>query len=54
LKPKRLAQVILDGVFNHTGRKFFAFKDIMEKGEKWQTSQYKDWYSTLTQRNTRH
>jgi len=37
-------KVILDGVFNHTGRKFFAFKDIMEKGEKWQTSQYKDWY----------
>lgn len=37
-------QVILDGVFNHTGRKFFAFKDIMEKGDKWETSQYKDWY----------
>jgi glycosidase len=25
--------VILDAVFNHTGRDFFAFKDIREKKE---------------------
>jgi cyclomaltodextrinase / maltogenic alpha-amylase / neopullulanase len=36
--------VILDGVFNHTGRDFFAFKDIKEKREK---SQYADWYSNI-------
>ena len=33
--------VIIDGVFNHTGRDFFAFKDIREKQER---SPYKDWY----------
>ena len=33
--------VIIDGVFNHTGRDFFAFKDIREKQEG---SAYKDWY----------
>ena len=34
-------RVILDGVFNHTSPEFFAFRDIMEKGEH---SPYKDWY----------
>ena len=34
-------RVIFDGVFNHTGRDFFAFKDIKEKREN---SPYKDWY----------
>ncbi len=33
--------VILDGVFNHTGIDFFAFKDIREKQEQ---SAYLDWY----------
>lgn len=33
--------VILDGVFNHTGKNFFAFLDLQEKGEE---SAYKDWY----------
>lgn len=33
--------VILDGVFNHTGIDFFAFRDIREKQEK---SAYLDWY----------
>ncbi len=37
----RNMKVLLDGVFNHTGLKFFAFADIMEKGEK---SEYLDWY----------
>lgn len=34
-------RVIIDGVFNHTGRDFFAFKDIREKQA---ASVYKDWY----------
>lgn len=34
-------RVVVDGVFNHTGREFFAFRDIQEKGD-W--SSYKDWY----------
>ena len=34
-------KVILDGVFNHTSRDFFAFKDILEKGKE---SAYCDWY----------
>ena len=34
-------KVIFDGVFNHTGRDFFAFKDIQANREN---SHYKDWY----------
>jgi len=34
-------RVILDGVFNHCGRGFFAFMDVMESGEN---SPYKDWF----------
>ena len=34
-------KVVLDGVFNHVGRGFFAFKDVQEK--KWD-SEYKDWF----------
>jgi|LSQX01.2.fsa_nt_gb glycosidase len=34
-------RVILDGVFNHCGAGFFAFKDVCEKGE---ASKYKDWF----------
>lgn len=34
-------RVIIDGVFNHTGRKHFAFQDILKNGQK---SPYKDWY----------
>ena len=34
-------RIILDGVFNRTGTNFFAFKDILEKGEKFP---YIDWY----------
>ncbi|WP_029320551.1 alpha-amylase family glycosyl hydrolase [Butyrivibrio sp. AE3004] len=37
-------RVILDGVFNHTGRDFFAFKDIKENREN---SRYKDWYCNV-------
>ncbi|HTX91012.1 MAG TPA: glycoside hydrolase family 13 protein [Anaerolineales bacterium] len=34
-------RVILDGVFNHCGRGFFAFVDVLENGEN---SPYKDWF----------
>ena len=34
-------KVVLDGVFNHVGRGFFAFQDVIEK--KWD-SPYKDWF----------
>ena len=34
-------RVVLDGVFNHAGRGFWAFKDVQEK--KWD-SPYKDWF----------
>ena len=38
---ERGMKVVLDAVYNHTGRDFFAFQDILEKGEK---SRYLDWY----------
>ena len=34
-------KIVLDGVFNHVGRGFWAFKDVLEK--KWDSS-YKDWF----------
>ena len=34
-------RVVVDGVFNHTGREFFAFRDIQENRE---ASPYRDWY----------
>ena len=34
-------KIVLDGVFNHVGRGFWAFKDVCEK--KWD-SPYKDWF----------
>lgn len=37
-------KVIFDGVFNHTGRDFFAFKDIQANREN---SAYKDWYCNV-------
>ena len=37
-------KVVLDGVFNHTGRDFFAFKDIQEYREN---SWKKDWYQNV-------
>ena len=41
---KQGIRVILDGVFNHTGRDFFAFQDIKNNREH---SQYKDWYCNV-------
>ena len=34
-------RVVVDGVFNHTGREFFAFEDIRKNREQ---SRYRDWY----------
>lgn len=34
-------RVVVDGVFNHTGREFFAFRDLQERREQ---SPYRDWY----------
>lgn len=44
LLHKRGIKVILDGVFNHTGRKFFAFKELVAAGANWAQCPYKDWY----------
>ena len=41
---KQGIRVIFDGVFNHTGRDFFAFKDVKENREN---SRYKDWYCNV-------
>ncbi len=34
-------RVILDGVFNHSGRAFFAFQDLLDRADR---SAYRDWY----------
>ena len=34
-------KVILDGVFNHVGREFWAFQDVLKNGKK---SPYADWF----------
>lgn len=34
-------RIVIDGVFNHTGEQFWAFKDIVKNQ---QHSKYKDWY----------
>ncbi len=38
---KRGMKIIIDGVFNHTGRQFWAFQDILKNREN---SKYKNWY----------
>ena len=37
-------RVIFDGVFNHTGRDFFAFQDLKKYREQ---SMYRDWYCNV-------
>ena len=37
-------RVVLDGVFNHVGRGFWAFRDVQEKREQ---SPYRDWFHTF-------
>ena len=41
---ERGIRVILDGVFNHTGRDFFAFRDLRENREN---SRFRDWYCSV-------
>lgn len=38
-------RIIIDGVFNHCSWRFFAFEDVVQKGED---SIYKDWFYELT------
>lgn len=38
-------RVIIDGVFNHCGWRFFAFEDVVRNGE---ASPYRDWFYDLT------
>jgi len=38
---ERNIRVIIDGVFNHTGRDFFAFADLRNRQQQ---SPYRDWY----------
>src|SRR3954466_11008538 len=38
---ERRIRVVIDGVFNHTGRDFFAFQDLRKKQEH---SRYRSWY----------
>jgi glycosidase len=37
-------KLVLDGVFNHVGRDFWAFKDVLSNGE---SSRFKDWFSGI-------
>jgi len=41
---ERGMRLVLDGVFNHVGRDFWAFKDVLAKGED---STYWDWFHNL-------
>ena len=41
-------KIILDGVFNHVGRTFWAFQDVQEKREG---SQYRDWFHNINFNN---
>ncbi|MCR5691114.1 MAG: alpha-amylase [Eubacterium sp.] len=41
---KKGIRVVLDGVFNHVGRDFFAFKDLLENREY---SPYLDWFCNV-------
>ena len=43
--------LVLDGVFNHVGRDFFAFSDVKENK---QNSAYKDWFSIDFGTNNAH
>ena len=41
---RRGIKVVVDGVFNHTGREFFAFQDIQKNREN---SPYCSWYKGI-------
>ena len=37
-------RLVLDAVFHHVGREFWAFRDVLEKGEN---SPYVDWFANI-------
>lgn len=41
---QRGIRVVFDGVFNHVGRDFWAFRDLLQHG---QHSPYRDWFANL-------
>jgi cyclomaltodextrinase / maltogenic alpha-amylase / neopullulanase len=41
---RRGMHLVLDGVFNHVGRDFWAFKDVLANGS---SSPFRDWFSNL-------
>ena len=41
---ERGIRVVLDGVFNHVGRDFWAFRDVQAKGSD---SEFRDWFAGL-------
>ncbi len=48
---RRGMRVVLDGVFNHTGRDFWAFRDVRQNG---QASRFRDWFAGLRFDGTNH
>ena len=44
-------RVVVDGVFNHTGREFFAFRDIQKNREN---SPYRSWYQDVSFEGNTH
>ncbi len=44
-------RIVLDGVFNHVGRGFWAFQDVLQNREN---SQYKDWFYIDFNRNSNY
>ena len=44
-------RVVLDGVFNHAGRGFFAFQDVLQNREN---SRYRDWFHINFQGNSNY
>lgn len=44
-------RIVLDGVFNHAGRGFFAFQDVLKNRE---SSPYKDWFFLNFQGNSNY
>lgn len=42
-------KIVLDGVFNHVGREFWAFRDVLEHKE---ASAYRDWFYGINFQNT--
>ncbi|MCU6762517.1 Cyclomaltodextrinase [uncultured Roseburia sp.] len=44
-------RIVLDGVFNHAGRGFFAFQDVLKNREN---SSYKDWFFLNFQGNSNY